>query len=209
MLEGTDLSSAYQQSLVGGSGFASNSFDNSYASFLGEEQHEDEKPVVQQPVSQKQKLQIAETRQQPQQARQQQNYTEQPSQNIDFNQHYQQQHQQQYDANMFNKQYEQEQRLVKAINQLKKKKEEYTNVQNGYSQQSYFDKLFGKKKEVFRLLQAALIIVLGLSIYYLLDHYLSTYISEHDLSFERQLFIRLLYPFSILFILWNLRVFVK
>lgn len=199
MLEGTDLLSAYQQPLVG-SNFAANPFDNSYANFLGEESHDEEKQMVQQPQP-KQKLQIQESKPQ------QQKFTEQP-QNIDFNQQYQQQYSQPYDANTINRQYEQEQRLVKAISQYKKKKEE--SVQQQYANQpSYFDKLFGKKKELGKLLQVALIIVLGLSIYYLIDHYLSEYISERDISFERQLFIRLLYPLSILFILWNLRVFVK
>lgn len=200
MLEGTDLMSAYQQPLVGSS-YASNAFDNSYANFLGEESHEDEKPVAQQQP--KQKLQIQDTKQSAQKI------TEQPQQNIDFNQHYQQQYSQQYDANTINRQYDQEQRLVKAINQLKKQKQESFVQQQYQGQPSYFDKLFGKKKEVGKVLQLSLIIVLGLSIYYLIDHYLSQYISEHDLSFERQLFIRLLYPLSILFILWNLRVFIK
>lgn len=201
MLEGTDLMSAYQQPLVG-SNYASNAFDNSYANFLGEESHEDEKPVAQ-PQQPKQKLQIQDTKQSAQK------FTEQPQQNVDFNQHYQQQYSQQYDANTINRQYDQEQRLVKAINQLKKQKQESFVQQQYQSQPSYFDKLFGKKKEVGKVLQLSLIIVLGLSIYYLIDHYLSQYISEHDLSFERQLFIRLLYPLSILFILWNLRVFIK
>ncbi len=194
MLEGTDLSSAYQQSLVGSS-FASNAFDNSYANFMGEEQ-EEEKPVLKSKQLQIPEKQSSQPERKP--APQSQQYN--PQYNTP-------QYDQQYDANSFNKQYEQEQRLVRAINEYKKKKEE--TVPQQYNQPSYFDKLFGKKKEIGKLLQAALIIVLGLSIYYLLDHYLKDYIENHDLSFERQLFIRLLYPLSILFILWNLRVFVK
>lgn len=193
MLEGTDLMSAYQQPLAGSS-FAANSFDNSYASFMNEEQqHEEEKPAP------KQKVQMQEQRQ------------SQPiaDKNMQSPQYSQQQYGQQYDANIMNKQYEQEQRIARAINELKKRKEESAASPQYSAQPSYFDKLFGKKKELGKLLQAALIIVLGLSIYYLLDHYVKDYIAEHDLSFERQLFIRLLYPLSILFILWNLRVFVK
>jgi hypothetical protein len=191
MLEGTDLMSAYQQPLTGSS-FAANSFDNSYASFMNEEQQE-EKPAP------KQKVQMQEQRQ------------SQPiaDKNMQSPQYGQQQYGQQYDANIMNKQYEQEQRIARAINELKKRKEESATSPQYSAQPSYFDKLFGKKKELGKLLQAALIIVLGLSIYYLLDHYVKDYIAEHDLSFERQLFIRLLYPLSILFILWNLRVFVK
>jgi hypothetical protein len=111
-----------------------------------------------------------------------------------------------YDAQAFNKQYEQEQKIMYALNELKKKKEESVTVSQ---QPSYFDKLFAKKKELARILQFALIIALGLSLHFLIDHYLKNYIAERDLSPERQLFLRLLYPFAVLFILWNLKVFVK
>jgi len=76
-------------------------------------------------------------------------------------------------------------------------------------QLSYFEKLCNKKKDLGKLIQFTLIIVLGLSIHYLIDYYLTNYISNNDFSFERKLILRLLYPFTILFILWNLKVFVK
>ena len=192
MLEGTDLSSAYQHSLVGNSSsMAANSFDNSYASYF-EDQREEQQPQVQRSGSQ------PEARV-PQSAQVQERQTVQTAQYSPQNS--------MYDASVFNKQYDQEQRIMRAIQELKKRKEE--SVPSGNAQPSYFDKLFGKKKEIGKILQASLIIVLGLSVYFLIDHYLKEYLSNHDLSFERQLFLRLLYPLSILFIIWNLRVFVK
>lgn len=112
-----------------------------------------------------------------------------------------------YDASTFNKQYDQEQRIMQALQEIRKKKDEPSSSSS--SQTSYIDKLMSKKKELGRLLQFSLIIVLGLSLHYVIDYYLQKYIADSDLSFERQLFLRLLYPFSILFILWNLKVFIK
>ena len=90
--------------------------------------------------------------------------------------------------------------------ELKKKKEAAAPVS---SEPSYFDKLFGKKKELFKILTLSLIITLGLSLHFLIDHYLTKYLAEHEMSFERQLLLRLLYPLGVLFVLWNLKVFVK
>lgn len=97
----------------------------------------------------------------------------------------------------------QEQRLIMALNDYKKRKDE-----TKYSE-SYLDKLFNKKKEIIKILQFSLIIVLGLSIHYFIDYYLKDYINNNDYSFERQLFIRLLYPLAIIFVLWNIKVFLK
>jgi len=111
-----------------------------------------------------------------------------------------------YESVNFNKQFEQEQRIKQAISQLQRKKEELAVVSQ---QQSYVDKLFNKKRELGKLLQFVFIIVLGLSIHALIEYYLNNYINDGDLSPWRQFFLRLLYPAAILFVLWNLKVFVK
>jgi hypothetical protein len=116
-----------------------------------------------------------------------------------------------YDAHTFNQQIEQEQKIMSLIQELKKRKEESISYQgSGNSDNlSYFDKLSNKKKDLGRLIQFALIVVLGLSIHYMIYHYLSSYITQHDMSAERQFVIRLLYPLAVIFVLWNLKVFIK
>ena len=200
MLEGTDLMSAYQP--LG----SSSMFDNSAYASLDD--------YNEQPTEKKENvLKIQSNKQPQQQLPQQQLQQQQPQQQ-------QQLPQQQYandprtgnlyDASVFNKQYEQEIRIQNAINEMKKRKEEQQSQNTqGNNNPSYFDKLFSKKKELGKILQFTLIIVLGLSIHYLIDHYLINYINNHDMSFERQLFLRILYPIGILFILWNLKVFIK
>jgi hypothetical protein len=96
--------------------------------------------------------------------------------------------------------YDSEQRLLKVIQDLKQTKEQ---------PQSYVDKLFSKKKDLFKVIQLALIVALGLAIHFVIKHYLKCYIKDNDFSCERQFFLRLLYPLAILFVLWNLKVFLK
>ena len=121
-----------------------------------------------------------------------------------------------FNKELFNQQYEQEQRIVKAIHELKKQKESFNQtVQQAQQQQqavegtSYLDKLATKKKELARMLQYALIIALGLSIHFLIDEYIKYYITNNDVSIERQVIIKLLYPISLVFIIWNLKAFVR
>ena len=102
-----------------------------------------------------------------------------------------------------------EQKISTALNNYKAQKqstqETYTSNQTN---DGYFDKLFGKKRDFFKFIQLALIIVLGLSIHFIIKFYLQTYLNQSDLSVERQLVLRLLYPLGILFILWNMKAFV-
>ena len=109
-----------------------------------------------------------------------------------------------------------DQQLNMLVAQLKEKKAAAAANANSQAAQpaqveqpSYFDKLFGKKKEVYKVLQLSLMITLGISIHFLIDHYLTKYLADNEMSFERQLILRLMYPLAVLFILWNLRVFVK
>jgi ABC-type bacteriocin/lantibiotic exporter with double-glycine peptidase domain len=111
-------------------------------------------------------------------------------------------------GSLLNKQFEQDQKIAVLVAELKKKKAQQQQQQDP-EQPSYFDKLFSKKKELYKILQLSLIITLGISLHFVIDHYLTQYLTDHEMSFERQLILRLLYPAAVLFILWNLRVFVK
>lgn len=115
-----------------------------------------------------------------------------------------------YEASTINKQYEQEQKLMNILTEIKKQKSQQGGSgMVAESQPSYVDKLFAKKKEVWKFLQMALIVVLALALHHIIEHYLKYYINNTDLSFERELFLRLLYPIAIIFLLWNFKVFYK
>jgi hypothetical protein len=100
----------------------------------------------------------------------------------------------------------QDARIVLLLNELKKQQAITANMQE---QTGYIDRLFSKKKDMLKVFQLALIIVLAMSIHFVIDHYLRNYIKNNDFTFEREMLIRLLYPFALLFILWNMKAFVK
>ena len=100
----------------------------------------------------------------------------------------------------------QEAKIALLVNELKKQQKLTANMQQ---QSSYLDKLFAKKKDVLKIIQFSLIIVLAMSIHFIIDHYLKYYIKNNDLKFERELIIRLIYPLSIIFIIWNFKTFLR
>jgi hypothetical protein len=116
--------------------------------------------------------------------------------------------QQIYDAKTINDQYGQEQKLMTILNEIKKQQKTNNGSQQQESQ-SYIDKLYSKRKDLWKALQISFIILFAISLHFVIDHYLKLYINNTDLSFERELFIRLLYPIAILFLLWNLKTFIK
>lgn len=101
---------------------------------------------------------------------------------------------------------QQDPRIAVLINELKKQQKIVANIEN---QNGYFDKMASKRKDVMRIFQLSLVIVLALSIHFVIDHYLKNYIKNNDLSFERELVLRLLYPVAVVFIIWNMKAFVK
>jgi hypothetical protein len=114
--------------------------------------------------------------------------------------------QQLYDSKTISNQYDQEKKLMNILTEIKKQQKITTTTQDS---QSYIDKMYSKRKELWKALQISLIIILAMSIHFIIDHYLKLYINNTELSFERELFIRLLYPIAIIFILWNLKTFIK
>lgn len=73
-------------------------------------------------------------------------------------------------------------------------------------EESYISKLISKKRDLLKIIQLSLIITLGLSIYYFINYYIDLYINTNDLSPDRQFTIRLLFPISIIIIIWNMRL---
>jgi hypothetical protein len=100
----------------------------------------------------------------------------------------------------------QEAKIAILVNELKKQQRLTANMQQ---QSTYLDKLFAKKKDLLKIIQFSLIIVLAMSIHFIIDYYLKFYLKNNDFTFERELIIRLVYPVSIIFILWNLKTFLK
>jgi hypothetical protein len=101
---------------------------------------------------------------------------------------------------------QQDPRIAVLLNELRKQQKIVANIEN---QNGYFDKLAAKRKDVMRIIQLSLVIVLALSLHFIVDHYLKNYIKNNDLSFERELILRALYPVAVIFIIWNMKAFIK
>lgn len=74
--------------------------------------------------------------------------------------------------------------------------------QMGYS---FWDRMVYTKIDVIKLAVFSLVIVLGISIDRLLTHYITSYISTGDLSYNQELLLRLCYPVSIFLFLWIIK----
>lgn len=102
----------------------------------------------------------------------------------------------QYDVSLFNQQFEQQLRPVQQP------------PPPPPQEPSYWDRLFLKKKEVFKFVQSGLIILFAISLHFILDFVLKQYLETHDVSKTREMWIRALYPVGILFIAWNIIAFI-
>lgn len=100
----------------------------------------------------------------------------------------------------------QDPRIAVLVNELRKQQRLTASMQQ---QSGYLDKLFSKKKDMLKIVNLSLIIVLAMSIHFIIDYYMKNYLKMNDLTFERELILRLLYPVSIVFILWNMKAFLK
>ena len=83
-------------------------------------------------------------------------------------------------------------------------------MQQAFPQEpSYLEKMANKKKEVLKFLQSAMIIVFALALHVVIDFVLKHYLQMYDLSYEKELLIRVAYPLGILFIAWNIITYLK
>lgn len=204
MLEGTDLSSAYSSIMNPEASIE----DSGYQQLYQEEIKEVVKPkaVVKQPENAiTQQLAAIQTiaNAQYQQAKAAPQVQQQQQRAIA---------QQAYDSSMFNKQFEQEQKINNLVNELKKQKLQQPQVPYQpamYYEESYWDKMTNKKKDIFKFIQSGLIILFAISLHVVIDFVLKNYLQTHDISYNREVLIRVLYPIGILFIAWNIIAFMK
>lgn len=73
-----------------------------------------------------------------------------------------------------------------------------------YHEESYWDKLSQRKKDIWKFLQSGFIILFAISMHFLIDFLLKYYLQNNDVSFERELLLRILYPIAVVFIAWNI-----
>ena len=95
----------------------------------------------------------------------------------------------------------------------------YSNPNAMYAQQGgkpvtamyregFIDKLGRKKWEVVKLIILSLVILLGISLDKVANHYLTAYISKSFLTDTQEFLVRIGYPVTIVLLLWIIKAFV-
>lgn len=194
MLEGTDLNNAY--SLLGE---AHNDMDyGQLASVVGNTPSPPPRKSVPIKDISNQDLQQAQQAQQVQQAQQQ---ATRPTSNP----------QPSFDPDFFNKQFMAAQQMRNTPQYVYPAGTQYAapimqhNYNNYISQEpSYLDRLGSKKKEVLKFIQSGLIILFAISLHFVVDGYLKHYLHMYDISFGREMIIRILYSVLVVFVAWNI-----
>ena len=72
---------------------------------------------------------------------------------------------------------------------------------------SIVSKFINKKKDMIKILQLSLVILLALSIHFMLKHYVKLHILENDYNTRKEFLFRLSYPLIIFVIIWITKVF--
>jgi len=89
------------------------------------------------------------------------------------------------------------------------KKQQQMQYRENYEKKSLVDAIFNKKKEMIRFFSIALIIVLALSMHEIFSEFVKEYIDSNDLSKNKEITLKFLYPISIFILAWGIKVFSK
>ena len=103
-----------------------------------------------------------------------------------------------------------ESKLKEQMNVLKQeidqqKKAQHVQYKESYEKKSFIDSFFRKKKEMIRFVSVSLIIMFALALHQILSELLGEYIDTKDMSRNKELITKFLYPISILATAWILK----
>ena len=89
------------------------------------------------------------------------------------------------------------------------KKHQQMQYRESYEKKSLVDVIFSKKKEMIRFFSISLIVVLALSMHEIFSGFVKEYIENNDLSKNKELSLKFLYPLVIFILAWGIKVFSK
>ena len=135
---------------------------------------------------------------------------EQPSHTIQHNQEEQHNHQQQqqniYEPIMSQPPvFQQNDTMIKNLqNELEKQK-----TMNKKESEPLIERYLSKKKDVMKLLNISLSVLFAISMHFVFGDLIKDYITNNDFTSNKEVFIKCMYPVSVLLILWSFKVFNK
>lgn len=86
------------------------------------------------------------------------------------------------------------------------KKQQKMQYRDSYEKKSLIDTIFSKKKEMIRFFSIALIVVLALSMHEIFSDLVKDYIDNNDMSKNKELTLKFLYPIGIFILAWGIKV---
>jgi hypothetical protein len=185
---GMDLSSAYQSHDM--SGNSASSFDFNQPSFpLENQQQSQHQQSLSTPIIHAASTPIVQlqSQQQPHQLPHQL-----PIQQPEMYQQSQQQQQQQ-----------QHQQHQQSRQQQHQQLHSWTREPQG----GMFDSFWSKKRDVMKLIQWSLVVLLGLSLHFAFKYGIKRYIKDNDLSYNKEYMIKCFYPLGVILVMWTLKAF--
>ena len=72
---------------------------------------------------------------------------------------------------------------------------------------NYFALLDIKKREMSKVVVYAMMILLALLAYTIIDFAMKEAVAVYDLTFKQELFLKILFPIVLFFVIWNIKVF--
>jgi hypothetical protein len=102
--------------------------------------------------------------------------------------------------------FQQNDAVIKEL-QYELEKQKYINKRDGG--EPLIERYLSKKKDVMKLINISLSVLFAISIHFVFGDLIKEYLTNNDFTNNKEIFIKCMYPVSVLLILWTLKVFNK
>ena len=95
------------------------------------------------------------------------------------------------------------------IRELQMELEKQKNLNKKEYNEPLYDRFISKKKDVMKLFNIALTVLLAISLHFVLSDLIKSYLQNNDFTYNKEILIKFMYPLSVLMVLWSFKVFNK
>lgn len=95
------------------------------------------------------------------------------------------------------------------IKELQMELEKQKQLNKKDNSEPLYDRFVSKKKDVMKLICIALTVLLAISLHFVFQELITSYIQNNDFTSNKELLVRFMYPISVLAVLWTIKVFNK
>ena len=95
------------------------------------------------------------------------------------------------------------------ILQLQKELEVQKIINKQNDTEPLYERFLSKKKDVMKLICISLTVLLAISVHFVASDFLKSYLQNNVFSQNKELTLKILYPFTVFMTLWSIKVFNK